>query len=506
MRVCPRSNRHRGFSLVELLITLLITLAIMIAMLTLFERGSRLSKVEGTVTDSQQNVRYASYQMVREARMTGAGVYPASIAVAGTARQLAVSLSVGSTAWGTGTQYDTSNDIASDIFIGGTHHVRRGTDVLHIRGVITNAVYDLGTASWVPPTGGTTTGTLTIEPCTKYPDPTSVSGDPCFPNGANDMSIFAASGSPQPAENRLFVMSDVLGSVGVGLVTHVDTNDVAAGREAVLTIDVGDSGSPDTAYPQTICPAGIFPLGLINPSRGGILDDRVFFVDDGTASGQDCNPTNAALDPGPCHPQLAVADWAPGDSSATPFSTATVTPIADDIEDLQVAYGMDFYDLTTGSGSWASPAPVRSDPVTGAPLSYPSDGSLSITSQSDFNTFVTAARGSSTPAAGQDPTASTTAGGDEWIWNVAGEPTTGTFDRTSDLSRLRAIEIAILAKGTDPDAKYQGPNAMTWPLLDSTAQTVSQIMKTSPGGTAAPKAFHRRSTTVRVEFRNFNFQ
>jgi hypothetical protein len=480
-----RFRSSAGFSLIELVISLAVTVIVMVAMLTLFDRSARMSKAENAVTDAQQNARYASYQLVREARMAGAGAYPASVTVGGSVRQLGVSLSLGSTVWGTGSSYDTSNDIANDIFVGGTHHVRLGTDLLHVRGVILNAVYDLGTASWVPPSPGGTTATLKIEPCTKYNDPAASPSDACYPNGTNDMSYFPSDPSaPQPA---------------------VVPTSISTGTEVQLTLDVGDSTSPNSTYAQTISPGGAFPTGLANPSRGGILDDRVFFVDDGTASGADCRPATQNQVPGPCHPQLAVADWATGDTSATPFSTATVTPIADDIEDLQVAYGLDYYDLTTGSGSLSAPAPTRLDPVTGQPLSYPSDGSLSIVNAGNFGTYVTAARGSTTPASGQDPTVSTTADGDEWIWNVPGEPASGTFDRTSDLSRLRAIEVAILAKGSNPDPNYQGPNALAWLLMDSAAPTVSQIMKTA-GGTAAPKAFHRRVVEVRMDFRNFNLQ
>jgi hypothetical protein len=301
-------------------------------------------------------------------------------------------------------------------------------------------------------------------------------------------------------------MTDLLGNNGVGKITAADPVDVAGkGTRVTLTLDIGSSATPDTAYWQTITPSGAFPTGLNTPSRGGILDDRVFFVDDGPSAGQSCTPANATLAPGPCHPQLAVADWADGDAAATPFSTATVTPIADDVEDLQVAYGIDFYDAVAGTGSFTSPAPSRTDVVTGLPLSYPSDGSISITNQTTFNNAVTAARGSTIPAAGSDASESSTAGADEWIWNVAGEPTAGTLDRTSDLSRLKAVEISVVSKGQNPDPQYGGPNALTFPQLDSAAPMVSQIWKNA-GGSLVPMAYHRRNVTVHVQLRNFALQ
>ena len=214
-----KKNRA-GFSLVELLVALVIMIIVVLGMLAMFDQSARVTKTENSVTDAQQSLRYGSYQLVREVRMTGAGGVPASTNV-GAVHQLGVSLNLGSTFWGASTTFASNNvNATSDtVYIGGTHHVRKGTDILHIRGVITNAVYDLGSSSWVPPSGGGTTGTLTIQPCTKFADPTAKVTDACYPNGTNDMSLFTASSS-YPI-GKLFVMSDVLGNVGVCLVTDV---------------------------------------------------------------------------------------------------------------------------------------------------------------------------------------------------------------------------------------------------------------------------------------------
>jgi len=126
---------------------------------------------------------------------------------------------------------------------------------------------------------------------------------------------------------------------------------------------------------------------------------------------------------------------------------------------------------------------------------YPSDGSISLTDTTTFNSIVTQAQGSTAPH--QDTSESTTAGGDEWIWNVAGEPTTGTFDATSDLSRLRSLQIWLLAKGHDPDLRYNGPGARSWPLMDSAAKTVTADNNLT---------YHRRAQRIRIDLRNFQFQ
>lgn len=492
-----RLRGEGGFSLIEVLVAIVIMVVAVLGMLALFDRSNRMSKVENNVTDEQQSARYASYQVVRELRMTGAGAVPASIAVGGIS-QLGLSLTLGSTTYNDG---KLSNNVGNDVFIGpasSIYHVRQGTDFLHVRGVITNALYDLGSSSWIPPSGGTP-GTLVIQPCTKFTDPTATAGTPCYPNGRNDMSVFASSTS-YPV-NRLFVMSDQLGNVGVGLITNVSVGPAVPatnGNVATLTISTADP------YVQSLNAGNAFPAGLTNPSRGGVMDDRVYFITDGPAGGVNCPATGAVAvqSPGPCHPVLMVADWGPTAPGATnPFGGdgVTVTPIADDIEDLQVAYGDDFYDVNTDTGSFTSPAPAEIDPITGQPRPYPSDGSISITTKATFTNIITASQGSSPPNA--DPSEDASAAGlDEWLGNHSGEIAIGTFDWTSDLSRIRSLEIGVLAKAKDPDPKSAGPGSRAWKLLDSTAVTVSD----PTSGNNLP--YHRRAQTVRVDLRNFQTQ
>jgi type II secretory pathway pseudopilin PulG len=537
-----RMMRTPGFSLVELLVVLAIMIVVILGMLAMFDQSVKVTKTENSVTDTQQSLRYGSYQLVREVRMAGAGGVPASTSVGGV-HQLGVSLNLGSTFWGAATGFASNNVNASSdtVFIAGTHHVRKGTDILHIRGIITNAVYDLGSSSWVPPTGGGTTGTLTIQPCTKFSNPTEPVSSSCYPNGSNDMSLFPV-GGPFPT-SRLFVMSDVLGNVGVGLITAATSVSGAKGITATVTIDVGNTTANGT-YAQTLSPSGLFPAGLVSPSRGGVLDDRVYFIDDGTTTATNCNlplgsvpgTSRAVQDqvPGPCHPVLSYADWVTGDSSVAPFSTATVTPIADDVEDLQIAYGVDFYDASsctagtsTSTASTCGDYPSNGSPCsltnmastrfhvssgtctsTTVPLDFASDGSISITSKTAFNTLVLSLQGTTTP--NTDSTEDTTAAGhDEWVGNVTGELGTGTLDYTSDLSQLKALEISILAKGSNPDPSgrvsgttsrpaYLG--AFAWPLMDSAASTVSQ----PTSGLGFP--YRRRASTVRVSLRNFQLQ
>jgi len=502
-----------GFSLVELLVAMAVTMVVIGGVLTLFDKSNRMTKTETGVSDAQQSARYGSYLLVRDVRMAGAGGVPSSTILGGFVRQAGVSLTLGSSTWGAALATNNVNASADTLFIGG-HHVRAGTDALHIRGVITHPLYDLAAGNWTPPAGAATTGTLVINPCSKFQD--ALAGIACGGNGINDLSAFPV-GGPYPI-NSLFFLTDAAGAVGVGRITAASS--VASGGllTTTLTLDVGSSTTRDSTYAQSLSQTGFFPSG-ITPSRGGILDDRIYFIDDGTTVAADCSTaTSRAVAeqlPGPCHPQLVYADWvyASGETSAQAFTSATITPVADDIEDLQVAYGMDFYDATANTGSLASPAPARVSNISGIKNLFPSDGSISVTTQSAFNAIVAAARSATAP--NQDPSEDASAADkDEWIGNVAGEPATGTFNALSDLSRLKALQISILAKGTQPDPTGRSrkststvnvaayPGAFSYPLMDSLARTVSQ--PTTASSTAYP--FRRRATALRVDLRNFQIQ
>jgi len=491
MRDSLRSDRRpeRGFSLLELLVSLVIIIVISIAALSMFDRSNRMAKVETSVSDAQQNARYASYQVVREARMAGAGGLPAST---GSVQQ-GVTLSLGTSSYHSltpGKHLLNNINVGSNdlVCVGGTcgssgaHHIRSGTDALHIRGIIANALYDLGTSSF-----DVSTGTLVIHACAKFPDPTSTndSSHPCYPNGQNDVSFFSSWSDTQP---RMFVMSDALGNIGVSLITHaVVGSDGTNEPNATLTL------STTNAYANSLNSSGAFSAGLTTPTRGGVLDDLLYFIDDGTDLGKTCGAANQSALPGPCHPQLVVAQWgAPAGGCSTtvetPMACATVTPIADDIEDLQIAYGLDFRSMTctggasltcTGTGTFASPV---------------SDGSLSVLDASSFANIVKGAYTTTAPNA--DPSEDTSAADkDEWIGNVSGEITTsGSFGYTSDLSLLKSVVIAVLAKGTQPDPAYVGLGAKSWSVMDTGAQTISAQNSL---------AYHRRLISVRTNLRNF---
>ena len=170
--------------------------------------------------------------------------------------------------------------------------------------------------------------------------------------------------------------------------------------------------------------------------RAGIMDDVLFFV------------TTDASDTQGLHPYLAQ-----GIRRGDKFD---VTRLADDVEDMQVAYGVD----TNGAND-------------------------------------------------DDPNVSTVAGGDEWVPNVTGEaPFIDTDFQTEQpfvsghagappsrhCPRLHGVMISLLAKAKDPDPTYRGTAADGYQIMNSTSASVT------------PGRFRRRVQTLKINLRNYAFQ
>ena len=148
-----------------------------------------------------------------------------------------------------------------------------------------------------------------------------------------------------------------------------------------------------------------------------------------------------------------------------------VSRLADDVEDMQVAYGID------------------------------ADGDFAVTRQT--------AGGCAPTPDDPDPNFSTVAGCDEWMPNVDGEavPLDVDFQQQNPFDpshsgiplaihcpRLHAVMISLLAKSRDSDPTYKGPAAQGYKIMNSTATPVT------------PGNFRRRIQTLKVNLRNYAFQ
>src|SRR5512143_1106906 len=211
-------------------------------------------------------------------------------------------------------------------------------------------------------------------------------------------------------------------------------------------MDPQDSDARNLAAQAPSAPA------LDKPFSGGVVDDIRFFVDEGS--------TSAGTDD--THPSLAEAIWDPSSRNWE------IQPLIEDVEDFQVAYGVD--GIVTGS--------VHDHGIS--PAAY-----------------------------------NTTANNDEWVGNVGGEvasklTVTGNPPRVEAFidssvptgpsapaiaaAALRSVMVGLVVKSIDPDLRYNGPGARGFSLLDSTAVSFS---------TVTGRPYRRRLQRFAVSLRNY---
>jgi prepilin-type N-terminal cleavage/methylation domain-containing protein len=81
--------KQQGFTLIEMLVVVALLAMIMIGLLNLLDTSSKISVVETSLADTQENVRFAAYHIMRTARMMGSSVMPFAANVSGVDRWMA---------------------------------------------------------------------------------------------------------------------------------------------------------------------------------------------------------------------------------------------------------------------------------------------------------------------------------------------------------------------------------------------------------------------------------
>ncbi len=240
---------------------------------------------------------------------------------------------------------------------------------------------------------------------------------------------------PQPAYN-------------VGVIT-APTNLVAGNTFG--TVDFGGTLGPRFNVELPSMTPGRDAMQFKLLKRAGIMDDVVFFI-----------TTDSTTDPDGIHPFLA--------QGIRRGDTFEVTRLADDVEDMQIAYGID------------------------------RDGDGSVTRMASCP--------APDPALDPDMNFSTTDDCDEWFSNAAGEllpaddtqfqqqtPWNPAHDGSANhCPRLHAVMISLLAKAHDADPTYKGPASQGYKLMNSTAAPIT------------PGTYRRRVQTLKINLRNYAFQ
>jgi len=439
MRGSGNRKREHGFTLIETLVTLTVMLPVVLGLYSLLDSSGRLSKQEANVAQAQQASRGGIYEVARLLRQARVGQIYYGNAV----------LPI----YDNAPAGKTVTDLA-----GNGHIVRKGTDVVEARGVILGDKFSIttGDVSCAGSCDGTAQMTIILRSTSlngfvNYP----AAQKPSLAGKTRPFYLVVGDSSSQPVTvsgKTYLVPLYFVGLVNADAAGSWYTYAVSGGA-ATFTFNMNPSDAGAKVFNATAAGAP----SLQNPFVCGALDDILFFVDEGTAAVS-----------GDTHPSLAMATYDP--------STAhyDVQSLVDEVEDFQIAYGVDGADASTVDGG--------ADPVA-----------VNVTAVNK----------------------------DEWVGNVAGEvdaslgtpaaamprtttvgafldTTVATSDTAPALARplLRSLWISLAVKSRDPELKYSGPGARGVVMLDSTAKSMSD-----PSITGRP--YRRRVQSLAVSLRNF---
>ena len=353
----PRRVSDRGFTLVEMIVVTFLLLVAMLGLLAVFDASARINKSETGVADAQGAVRYGIYQMTKAIRMAGAGGLFVTQAVLNHEDPQASGIAIA------GGSHSYNNVLANTTVTDSTGtpvQVRPGTDMIEIRGVILSPLLGFDQQSTTGCSAGCTTssdtisvlpvtGDLTIGQLVNDDSPLGSTLRPQFAaidaytssvsSAANSMYVIVADGNtdlhvgcsdPNPQGVQRWPQP----LYTIGTLTSKTTLSTVATPRVFGTADFasGKNLELDEELPS-INASGFVLNPIVKPRRIGILDDIIFFIamlpTCGGVPGPGCDPNGL-------HPYLAQA--------IRRGNRFEVTPLADDVEDLQIAYGVDSND------------------------------------------------------------------------------------------------------------------------------------------------------------------
>ena len=437
-----RTSAERGFTLIEMIVVVFLLALAMLGILAVFDASARINKSEQDVADAQGAVRYGIYQMTRSIRLAGAGGLFLTQAVLNRPDPDVAGVTLPS-----GT-YDNVPNNTKVTSLTGDVNVRPGTDMIQIRGVINTPLIGFDPSSGCNDQCVSNASVLTAKTITRNPtlgqhvNQDAVNRPQFAAIDAYDIHT-GCSGvySAQPTYN-------------VGKLSG-PTN-LMGGGHTFGSVDFTD-GIAKNYNNENPADPGIDPRPIGTVYRAGILDDLIYFIDN--------------TDPN--HPALAQ-----GTRRGAAFDVVT---LADDVEDMQIAYGVD----TEPNGAINR-------------LSAPSgtDTDLNVSSQKDK---------------------------DEWRPNVPNETPNTTIEFQSDPApgnfshpgsppgthcpRLHGVMLTLVAKSRDPDPTYKAPIALGYRAMNSPVTINAPYPDTAqyPGLPPQPH-FRRRVQTLKINLRNYAIQ
>lgn len=300
-------SRQSGFTLVEMAVSLFVTVSVILGVLMLFDFTNKLSKVQGNLADMQQSLRIAQHDVVRLVRMAGRGGLPVGNLPAG----LAVSV---------------RNNVGAGERIGGgaSPRIVEGTDVLTVRGVFAAPIYRVPEGSsriafdGVGGPGGATSGTIVIP-----------AAEPA--NLAQDLEPLRQAIQNNRPEALVLVSRQ---NRAVYAVVELDYTNSEIADPNQVTVAFHINGGQHAASYRTLSPGGAFPPTLTAVAFVGLLEEYRFYVRE--------EHVNRGDDSSDLAPKLSRARTYPAtDVPHADDEDNWQNDIADNILDIQVAFGLD---------------------------------------------------------------------------------------------------------------------------------------------------------------------
>ena len=483
---CLRARRRAqaGFTLVEMIVVVLLLSIAMLGILAVFDASARINKSETDVADAQGAVRYGVYQMTRAIRMAGSGgLFVTQAVLNHRDPQLPGITLVNSAdadsfdnveAGTTVSKIDAANAVTAV-------PVRPGTDMIEVRGVLQSPLvaFDDDPANGCQNANNVCVGAPNVDvkaatnlghvndDAGNRPQFAAVDAYTAGASGNRPLMVLVASNidvhsgcsgmpTPQRYPQPLYNVGVIVGATNLTSSQTFGSVDFSYSSGGFRVIEYDTENPIDSATTLGYN----FPSPIKNPLRSaGILDDYLFFIDNTD----------------PVHPALAQ-----GIRRGANFD---VVRIADDVEDMQIAYGVD----VDGDGRinrFSAPAPPD-DP---------------------------------------DPNVSTAADDDEWAPNVPGEAvvTPDQFQQdgaaagqsppfphggpqpAAHCPRLHGVMISLIAKGRDPDPTYRADGSLGFRIMNSPVSINPPFPDVAIYPTPPPEPhYRRRIQTLKINLRNY---
>jgi prepilin-type N-terminal cleavage/methylation domain-containing protein len=426
-----RKKTIRGMTLIETLITLAVLATVVIGLYTLLDRSNKLAKQETNVAEAQQSSRIGIYELSRVVRQGRVGGLSIANAILPIANNIAGGSSV--------------TDLS-----GVSHFIRKGTDVIEVRGILSGDKYYFasGDVTCAGSCATSTAATVTIHSTsTGGVSNFAVNSAPSLINRTRPFYFAIAAGSTSLVTigSKAYLFPDYI----VGLVSTGGTWYTQTATTFSFVMNPQDAGAKKLEASTSLASS------IDKPFSGGLVDVVRFFVDEGPA-----DASASSLD---THPMLVEATLDPSTGNYD------VQPLVEEVEDFQVAYGVDGADGTTPDHG-ISPAKIDT----------------SASNKDEWVGNVANEVSATIPLSSTDP---------KYVERfVDSSVPSGSSNPANAIAALRSVWLSLVVKSVDPDFVYGGPGARGFQVLDSNIKSFT---------TATGRPYRRRIQSFAVSLRNY---